>query len=170
MPSLTLSRTGLVCQRCVSVTEKTLMQIKGPCWLSDSAIVYHIHVWLEDSFVIQYLVHAVHFPTWTSSPTLSGTKWPAWGLQFLRQDRMAEEDETEAMKVPVSAGPCSLLAWPLGNLTSLITGKDGRHVFRWLVVKIVNCGFSSNWILLYFPLFVCPSVCHRRDISHFSHI
>merc|ERR1712109_275606 len=39
-----------------------------------------------------------------------------------RQDRMAEEDETEAMKVPVSAGPCSLLAWPLGNLTSLITG------------------------------------------------
>ena len=44
---------------------------------------------------------------------------------------MAEEDETEAMKVPVSAGPCSLLAWPLGNLTSLITGKDGRPVFRW---------------------------------------
>ena len=37
-----------------------------------------------------------------------------------------------------------------------------------------NCGFSSNWILLYFPLFVCPSVCscvtgvtHRRDISTF---
>ena len=46
---------------------------------------------------------------------------------------MAEEDETrdEAVKVPVSAGPCSLLAWPLGNLTSLITGKDGRPVFRW---------------------------------------
>ena len=22
----------------------------------------------------------------------------------------------------------------------------------------VNCGFSSNWILPYFPLFVCPSV------------
>merc|ERR1712193_488749 len=41
-----------------------------------------------------------------------------------REDRMAEEDETreEAVKVPVSAGPCSLLAWPLGNLTSLITG------------------------------------------------
>merc|ERR1711962_1641904 len=37
---------------------------------------------------------------------------------------MAEEDETreEAVKVPVSAGPCSLLAWPLGNLTALITG------------------------------------------------
>ena len=45
---------------------------------------------------------------------------------------MAEEDETreEAVKVPVSAGPCSLLAWPLGNLAALITGKDGRHVFR----------------------------------------
>merc|ERR1712012_1026749 len=37
---------------------------------------------------------------------------------------MAEEDETreEAVKVPVSAGPCSLLAWPLGNLAALITG------------------------------------------------
>ena len=32
------------------------------------------------------------------------------------------------------------------------------------------CGFSSNWILPYFPLSVCPCVCHRRDISHFSHI
>ena len=48
---------------------------------------------------------------------------------------MAEEDETreEAVKVPVSAGPCSLFAWPLGNLTSLITGKDGRPVLRWLL-------------------------------------
>ena len=33
-----------------------------------------------------------------------------------------------------------------------------------------NCGFSSNWILHYFPLFVRVFVCHRRDISHFSHI
>ena len=32
-----------------------------------------------------------------------------------------------------------------------------------------NCGFSSNWILLYFPT-VRVFVCHRRDISHFSHI
>ena len=35
---------------------------------------------------------------------------------------------------------------------------------------IWNCGFSSNWILHFFPLFVCVSVCHRRDISHFSHM
>ena len=33
-----------------------------------------------------------------------------------------------------------------------------------------NCGFSSNWILHYFPLSVRPCVCHRRGISHFSHI
>ena len=48
---------------------------------------------------------------------------------------MIEEGETreEAVKVPVSAGPCSLLAWPLGNLTSLITGYDGRPVLRWLL-------------------------------------
>merc|ERR1711962_1428023 len=41
-----------------------------------------------------------------------------------RDDRMAEEDETreDAVKVPVSAGPCSLFAWPLGNLAALITG------------------------------------------------
>ena len=32
------------------------------------------------------------------------------------------------------------------------------------------CGFCSNRILHYFPLSVCPCVCHRRDISHFSHI
>ena len=31
------------------------------------------------------------------------------------------------------------------------------------------CGFSSNWILLYFPT-VRVFVRHRRDISHFSHI
>ena len=81
------------------------------------------------------MVHAVHFPTRTRSPTLSGTKWPARGSQFFREDRMAEEDETreEAVKVPVSAGPCSLLAWPLGNLTSLITGKNGRHILKWLL-------------------------------------
>ena len=34
---------------------------------------------------------------------------------------------------------------------------------------VFNCGFSSNWILPYFPT-VRPSVRHRRDISHFSHI
>ena len=43
-----------------------------------------------------------------------------------------------------------------------------------VVHQLVYCGFSSNWILLYFPLFVCSCVrvfvCHRRDISHFSHI
>ena len=61
---------------------------------------------------------------------------------------MAEEDETreEAVKVPVSAGPCSLLAWPLGNLTSLITGKDGRHVFRWLLFPCLNK--SANFLLV----------------------
>ena len=32
-----------------------------------------------------------------------------------------------------------------------------------------NCGFSSNWILPYFPT-VHSCVRHRRDISHFSHI
>ena len=53
--------TGLVCQRCVLVTQKTLMQINGSCRLSDNALVYHIHVWPEDSFVIQYMMHAVHF-------------------------------------------------------------------------------------------------------------
>ena len=31
------------------------------------------------------------------------------------------------------------------------------------------CGFSSNWILHYFPT-VRPSVRHRHDISHCSHI
>ena len=46
-----------------------------------------------------------------------------------------------------------------------------RTLKYWRRLSYSNfCGFSSNWILLYFPLFVCPSVCHRRDISHFSHI
>ena len=51
---------------------------------------------------------------------------------------MAEEDETreEAVKVPVSAGPCSLLAWPLGNLTSLITGKNGRQVVQMVAISL----------------------------------
>ena len=38
--------------------------------------------------------------------------------------------------VPVSAGPCSLLAWPLGNLASLLIGvphlPEGTQ-FRWNV-------------------------------------
>ena len=53
---------------------------------------------------------------------------------------MIEEGETreKAVKVPVSAGPCSLLAWPLGNLASLITGRDGRHVFRWILFSLLN--------------------------------
>ena len=51
-----------------------------------------------------------------------------------------------------------------------------NYILREIVLFLPNhshdgfCGFSSNWILLYFPLFVCPSVRHRRDISHFSHI
>ena len=32
------------------------------------------------------------------------------------------------------------------------------------IILTIFCGFSSNWILHYFPLFVCPSVRHRRDI------
>ena len=42
--------------------------------------------------------------------------------------------EGGARGAPVSAGPCSLLAWPLGNLASLLTGvphlPDGTQ-FRW---------------------------------------
>ena len=37
-------------------------------------------------------------------------------------------------------------------------------------MKSENCGFSSNWILHYFPLSVRVFDRHRRDISHFSHI
>merc|ERR1711971_312848 len=57
------------------------------------------------------------------------------------EQRMAEDEdkglakdtggEEEARGAPVSAGPCSLLAWPLGNLASLLTGvphlPDGTH-------------------------------------------
>ena len=32
------------------------------------------------------------------------------------------------------------------------------------------CGFCSNRILHYFPLFACVCACHRRNISHFWHI
>merc|ERR1712037_756668 len=43
-------------------------------------------------------------------------------------ERMAEGEDKDtpgeggARGAPVSAGPCSLLAWPLGNLASLLTG------------------------------------------------
>merc|ERR1712172_278856 len=50
----------------------------------------------------------------------------------ISEQRMAEDEdkglakdtggEEEARGAPVSAGPCSLLAWPLGNLASLLTG------------------------------------------------
>ena len=33
--------------------------------------------------------------------------------------------------------------------------------------QLTNCGFCSNRILHYFPMSVCQSVCHRRDISSF---
>ena len=37
----------------------------------------------------------------------------------LAKDTTVEKEDKGA---PVSAGPCSLLTWPLGNLASLLTG------------------------------------------------
>ena len=49
--------------------------------------------------------------------------------KVLAKDYRGEEEARGAP--PVSAGPCSLLAWPLGNLASLLTGvphlPDGTH-------------------------------------------
>merc|ERR1711990_1243353 len=52
-------------------------------------------------------------------------------------ERMAEGEDKDtpgeggARGAPVSAGPCSLLTWPLGNLASLLTGvphlPEGKH-------------------------------------------
>merc|ERR1711971_226347 len=51
--------------------------------------------------------------------------------KVLAKDTGGEEEARGAPGAPVSAGPCSLLAWPLGNLASLLTGvphlPDGTH-------------------------------------------
>ena len=58
----------------------------------------------------------------------------------INEDRMGEgvdtdiTGESETRRPPVSGGPFSLLAWPLGNLASLLTGvpilpEDTQ--FRW---------------------------------------
>ena len=55
----------------------------------------------------------------------------------INEERMAEGEErdiTGEVEAPVSAGPCSLLAWPFANLASLLTGvphlPEGTQ-FRW---------------------------------------
>ena len=66
---------------------------------------------------------AVHFPTRTCLPT-HGISCLMLSVNISEQ-RMAEVlakeagGEEEARGAPVSAGPCSLLAWPLANLFSL---------------------------------------------------
>ena len=51
--------------------------------------------------------------------------------------------------------------------------SGNQHCNIALQIKVFQqtwyCGFSSNWILHYFPS-VRACVRHRRDISHFSHI
>ena len=48
----------------------------------------------------------------------------------------------------------------------IICFKNPQLIYEFFETCTFNCGFSSNWVLPYFPL----SVRHRRDISHFSHI
>ena len=73
-----------------------------------------------------------------------------------KRQKLAKNGFDRRAKGP-ACGPCrpkklrghQLRIWPWRDLRLLVS----------------NCGFSSNWILLYFPLFVRPC-----DISHFSHI
>ena len=55
---------------------------------------------------------------------------------------------------------------PLIIMTQCALNKGRQYG---LTNKMKYCGFSSNWILPYYPT-VCSCVRHRRDISHFSHI
>ena len=41
---------------------------------------------------------------------------------------------------------------------AVLTLSNGHRILRLTFHSNTFCGFSSNWILLYFPLFVCPSV------------
>ena len=43
-------------------------------------------------------------------------------------------------------------------------------VFSLFLSTELRIQFKLNTALLSYCPFVCPSVCHRRDISHFSHI
>ena len=70
--------------------------------------------------------------------------------------------EGGARGAPVSAGPCSLLAWPLGNLASLLTGvpllPEGTQ-FRWNMRSnksiCVGCP-SLFWVANNNPIFRPP--------------
>ena len=81
--------------------------------------------------------------------------------------------------------------WTCGPLAYLIVQTDSRLTFildsnqylhftkKGTLVKnhltiapvvLLRIQFKLNTALLSYCPFVCPSVCHRRDISHFSHI
>ena len=71
---------------------------------------------------------------------------------------------SSSSSLSLSCHPLVIPPWPL------YLGLKGQLDARaWAAISTFYCGFSSNWILHYFPT-VRVSVCHRRDISHFSHI
>ena len=60
------------------------------------------------------------------------------------------------------------LAHPSSLWLSLAISRQGPRFSIRMIIWIFCCGFSSNWILHYFPLFVCP--CVIGVTSHISHI
>ena len=65
---------------------------------------------------------------------------------------------------------CQACCFPccLQELEVIIVINNGDVIVIVVLFFLLNCGFSSNWILLYFPLFVRP--CVTGMTSHISHI
>ena len=123
----------------------------------------------------------------------------AWNANFLGKHKFANynvcQNNAEARIItyffhclPFEKGGCSKwrdntgVAECFPNISQALSmqipseSKLSQVVLKWCPNSGVShssyifyCGFSSNWILHYFPT-VRPCVRHRRDISHFSHI
>ena len=83
-------------------------------------------------------------------PHIELVVWSLLLADNISEERMAEGEDKDTTGedgvrgAPVSAGPCSLLAWPLGNLASLLIGvpqlPEGTQ-FRW------NIRFNKSTIV-----------------------
>ena len=105
--------------------------------------------------------------------TCSASKWK--GLQaYDVKEGSCFKAQSPLFKLTFKSNTCN---FKLLNLLRM--GNTASKTLDENITSIINpcmiwcnwrfCGFSSNWILHYFPP-VRSSVRHRRDISHFSHI
>ena len=94
-----------------------------------------------------------------------------WWWRWSCMDRSGDDEVSGAKNKGALKRIC--FALPQGgygetNSTLCLWIWLGHRGWNWyfMFILVFFCGFSSNWILPYFPL----SVRHRHDISHCSHI